>query len=178
MELEEFQNSCNSKKCLKRQRFDEKTCIRKTKQLNCFKAYTRSEQKKVDSRQEQEEEWREQLEFDNQVWMRDGGEVKGSESRRDNWKQFCRIWNILNPQERESLNHDLEIGFNSKLEIAHIIARSEDPSKKKDLNNVVLIGAVFHRRLTDMIHPITKEPISKEEVTKWLESARDRKRYI
>ena len=52
MELSEFQENCNNKKCLRKQRWDSKTCIRSSKQINCYKSYERQEAKKEISRSE------------------------------------------------------------------------------------------------------------------------------
>ena len=180
MDLEEFQSNCNSKKCLKQgNRYDSKTCVRSSKQMNCHKAFERLNNKRVEKWDKNKEDWNEQAEFDNEVWLRDTGEAKGETSKRENWKKYCRIWNLLLPEEQKWLEeNDEELHFNSKLEIAHIKARSIAPKDIKNIDNVVLIGNCFHRRLTDMIHPITKGNISNDQVRIWLESARDKKRKI
>lgn len=176
MELEEFKAVCNSKKCLKRQRYEEKTCSRESKQTNCWKAYERLEAKKVQTFEEQKEEWKEQEDFNNEIWLRDTGEKKGDSSKRDNWKNYCRIWKILSNEEKSYLeNNDEELFLNSKLEVAHIKAKSIDLENKYNIENCVLIGHTFHRRLTDMIHPVYKTPISSGEVEIWLNSAKNGK---
>ena len=48
MELEEFKETCNKKKCLKNLRYDPKTCFRESKQINCHKSYIRLEAKKIE----------------------------------------------------------------------------------------------------------------------------------
>lgn len=179
MELEEFQESCNNKKCLKRVRYDAKTCWKTSKQTNCFKSYTRLESKKVEKRQQNKQDWNEQADFDNEVWLRDTGEVKGNSSTRENWQRYCRLWQVLTPDEKIYLeNYDDELFLNSKLEIAHIKPKSTHGSERKALENVVLVSHSFHRRLTDMLHPVTKKHISSSEVQQWLESARDKIRYV
>lgn len=180
MELEEFQSNCNSKKCLKQgNRFDSKTCVRTSKQINCHKAYERLEQKRKDSYKTDRSDRDEQYEFDNEVWIRDTGESKGETSTRENWKRYCRIWAILTPDEKQYVESNFDgIWSNETLDIAHIRPKSTAIKDKKNIENVVLIGRGFHRRLTDLEHPITGKPILNNEAVLWLESARDRKRKI
>jgi hypothetical protein len=82
MELEEFQENCNKKKCLKHQRYDSKTCVRESKQINCHKSYIRLENKKIQMYKDTKQEWEEQFDIDNEVWLRDAHESKGKESKR------------------------------------------------------------------------------------------------
>jgi hypothetical protein len=168
MELEEFKTNCLNKICLKRQRFDSKTCVRESKQLNCYKSYTRLEDKKSKQWDQNKNDWDAQAEFDNSIWIRDTGEPKGEKSERDNWYKFCRIWKILTPQEKSYVECDPEIWIAKKLEIAHIKPRSTNPDKIKDVENVVLISHLFHTRLTQLLHPIYKTPITNDEAESWL----------
>jgi hypothetical protein len=178
MELEEFKEHCNKKKCLKHQRYDSKTCFRESKQINCHKSYIRLETKKIQLYKETKEEWGKQAEFDNQVWLRDSGKDKGSDAIRKDWYNFCKIWKILTPGEKATVMDDPENHVAESLDIAHIKPKSTALSEKHDLNNVVLVSRLFHRRLTDLVHPITKIPITNDEARLWLESARDGKRKI
>lgn len=177
MELEEFQSNCNNKKCLKRQRYDSKTCTRESKQINCHKSYIRLEAKKIEMYKQTKQEFTDQYDIDNEVWLRDTNESKGKESKRDNWKLYCRIWRILTLAEKKLLEDTSDdLWMNKDLDVAHIKPKSTHIKEKQDLNNLVLIGRFFHRRLTDLKDPITGDDISNKDAVKWLEQARDGKR--
>jgi hypothetical protein len=178
MELEEFKENCNKRKCLKHQRYDSKTCFRESKQINCHKSYIRLETKKIQLYKETKEEWGKQADFDNEVWLRDAGQDKGGKSVRQEWWKFCKIWKILTEEERSIVMDDSEVHIAETLDIAHIKAKSIAISEKHDLNNVVLVSRLFHRRLTDLIHPVNKTPITNNQAMIWLTSARDGKRKI
>lgn len=173
MELSEFQENCNNKKCLKRQRWDSKTCIRSSKQTNCHKSYERLEAKKEINRSElsyNQIQTRQQLD---EVWLRDSGESFDGEKKKQNWKNICRLWKILTPEEKQIMDNDPENYMNQFLDMAHIKAKSINPSEKYLTENVLLIGSLFHKRLTNIRHPITDTPITNEEVYNWMISARD-----
>lgn len=174
MELEEFQFNCNKKKCLKHQRWDSKTCMRESKQLNCYKSYTRLENKKIEMYKQVKKEWEEQASFDNEIWLRDTGESKGDSSKRDNWKNYCRLWKSLTIEERNYLekNYKEELWINKDLDIAHIKPKSINIEDKDNIENVILIGRWFHRRLTDMIHPVYNKTISQIEIEEILNNAK------
>ena len=178
MEIEEFKENCKNKKCLRRLRFDSKTCVRESKQLNCFKSWSRLEAKKIELYKQTKEEWSLQADFDKEVWLRDAGEEKGNKSVREQWWKFCKIWKILTEQERRVVLDDPEVHIGETLDIAHIKPKSTAITEKHDLNNVVLISRLFHRRLTDLVHPVDKTPITNNDAKVWLESARDGKRKI
>lgn len=173
MELSEFQENCNNKKCLKRQRWDSKTCIRTSKQTNCHKSYERLEAKKEINRNELSEnqiETREQLE---QVWLRDSGQGFDGEKKKQNWKSICRLWRVLNPVEKVIVDNDPENYMNQFLDMAHIKPKSVYPEEKYLVENVLLIGSLFHKRLTNLRHPVLDTPITNEEVYEWMIKARD-----
>lgn len=178
MELEDFKSNCNNKKCLKHQRYDSKTCIRESKQLNCFKSWSRQETKKQISFENSSEIWQKETDFLDSVWFRDAGEPKGNSASRENWIKFCKIWKILNEKEKMIVLQDEEYYTAKDLDVAHIKPKSTAINEKYDINNVVLVSRLFHRRLTDLLHPVNKNRISNEEARLWLESARDGKRKI
>lgn len=169
MEFEEFKKNCNSKKCLRRLLYNEKTCIRESKQINCHKSYMRQLKKKKEKENEEESF------FENEVWEFYTGSKKGNTSHRKDWKQFCRIWRILTNEEKNYLeNEDDDFWIKANvLDVAHIKPRSIDILNVKNIENVVLISRVFHERLTNLLHPVYKTPISNEEVEAWLIKARD-----
>lgn len=172
MELSEFQENCNNKKCLKRQRWDSKTCIRTSKQTNCHKSYERLEAKKEISRSQLSENQIETFEQLEQVWLRDSGESFNGK-KKENWKSICRLWKILTPEEKVIVDNDSESYLNAFLDMAHIKAKSISPSEKYLTENVILLGSLFHKRLTNIRHPILDIPITNEEVYQWMEMARD-----
>lgn len=178
MELEEFKESCKNKKCLRRLRFDSKTCVRESKQINCFKSWSRLETKKTEKYKNRNELWKQEFEFLDEVWIRDAGEKKGSQASRKQWWKFCKIWKILTESERTIVMDDEEVHVAEDLDVAHIKPKSTAITEKYDLNNVVLISRLFHRRLTDLVHPVYKTPISNDDAKIWLESARDGERKI
>lgn len=172
MELSEFQENCNNKKCLKRQRWDSKTCIRTSKQTNCHKSYERLEAKKEISKSElsiNQIETREQLE---QVWLRDSGQ-SFVDKKKENWKSICRLWKVLTDEEKQIVDNDSENYMNQFLDMAHIAPKSTRPDLKYMTENVLLIGSLFHKRLTNLRHPVLDTPITNEEVYEWMYKARD-----
>lgn len=176
MEFFEFKENCNNKKCLKRQRWDSKTCIRESKQLNCHKSFERQEAKKEISKNELSENQINTFEQLNEVWIRDAGQSFDGQKKKENWKNICRIWQILTDEEKAIMENDSENYRNQFLEMAHIKAKSIRPNEKYLTENVILIGSLFHHRLTNIRHPITDKPITNEEVLNWMIMARDRKR--
>lgn len=174
MELEEFKNNCNNKKCLKHLRYDSKTCIRESKQLNCYKSYIRNIEKKEQKFKNNINEWEEENKFINEIWLRDTGESRGNESKRDNWKNYCRIWKSLTVEERNYLekNYKEELWINKDLDVAHIKPKSTNIDDRYDYENVILIGRFFHRRLTDMKHPVYDTTISQIEIEEILNNAK------
>lgn len=172
MELSEFQENCNNKKCLKRQRWDSKTCIRSSKQTNCHKSYERLEAKKEINRSELNDnqiQTRQQLD---EVWIRDAGE-SFTNKKKENWKNICRIWKILTDEEKQVMDNDSENYMNAFLDMGHIKAKSIKPDEKYLLSNVILLGSLFHKRLTNIRHPVYDTPVTNEEVYNWMINARD-----
>jgi len=174
MELSEFQENCNNKKCLRKQRWDSKTCIRSSKQINCYKSYERQEAKKEISRSELSKNQIETMQQLNEVWLRDTGQNFDGQTKKQSWKNICRLWQILTEEEKQIVDNDFESYRNQKLEMAHIKPKSIFPQDKYKVENVILLGSLFHYRLTNLRHPVLDTPITNEEVYEWMFNARDR----
>lgn len=175
MELSEFKETCNSKKCLRRLRWDSKTCIRESKQINCHKSFERMQAKREESKNELSENQIETFRQLEETWLRDSGYSFDGETKKQNWKSICRIWKILSEKEKQIMENDSENYRNQKLEMAHIKPKSIYINEKYMVENVVLIGALFHFRLTNLRHPVLDTPITNEEVYQWMLDARDKK---
>lgn len=157
MELEEFQNKCQSGKCL-RNTVQSPQCKKQYKQELCFDKYTKKiskdkekrEQKfQQDKKPEADERW---IELKKQIMIRDGGE--------------CRFLSILTKEEFDMIKSNLW-GVMKTLDGAHIIPRSQKPSLIYDVDNVVLLCRYVHSCLDGGIDPFTQKRISKEEVKEY-----------
>lgn len=168
MELSQFQENCNNKKCLKRQRWDSKTCIRTSKQTNCHKSYERLEAKKEISKSELSENQVETLQQLNDVWLRDSGQVF-IDKKQENWKSICRLWRTLTEEEKQiflEVNKD-NLHLCQILDMAHVEAKSIRPDLKYLVENVVLMNRLSHSFIDFAKSPLTGENITNEERNNW-----------
>jgi hypothetical protein len=160
--FEEFSSFCSKGVCLRKTMKTHK-CSTEAKQKNCFDRYDRKLEKDKDRRHEKKEENKHWVEITKQVKLRD---------------KTCRIWEILTKEERLHIlkNFEAEFRWLSKtLDTCHIISRAQSGELKYDLDNLLLISRFFHRRLTDLQHPVTGEPITKDQETEWYLRAKNGK---
>ena len=158
----EFSSFCSKGVCLRKTMKTHK-CSTEAKQKNCFDRYDRKLEKDKDRRHEKKEENKHWVEITKQVKLRD---------------KTCRIWEILTKEERLHIlkNFEAEFRWLSKtLDTCHIISRAQSGELKYDLDNLLLISRFFHRRLTDLQHPVTREPITKDQETEWYLRAKNGK---
>lgn len=87
----------------------------------------------------------------------------------------CRIYAILTSEERNYLYENFP-GFNRGNSAVLGVAHIEPKSIRRDLyyepTNLVLCSWFFHFRLDNFQHPVTGEPITKEQARAWFEAAR------
>ena len=69
-------------------------------------------------------------------------------------------------------NYKEELWINKDLDVAHIKPKSLNIDDRYDVENVILIGRFFHRRLTDMKHPVYDKTISQNEIEEILNNAK------
>lgn len=192
MQVEEFKSLCNFKKCLRHTMYTT-NCSKEWKQEQCFKKWdilqTKTKQQIDDAIKQSNDQWqiREQQKLDGtyepkefplneeyeqfkkDVWNTYAGFYDGNVSNRNDWKSVCMFWNCLTKEEKiqcDELNKK-EYFLNRNIDIAHILGKGESPKNKYDIDNVVLIGRLWHSRLDTYKHPITNEPISKFERMDW-----------
>jgi hypothetical protein len=151
--IEQFQNYCKVKKCL-RHTMITKQCTKEHKQINCYNKYIKKNLDKLTTTNKYDDE----KEFRQKIIDRD---------------KTCRIWDILNQEERNFIlkNFYDDYIINNELDICHIVPRSEAPQLKYEESNVFLGARYFHSLLDTYRHPITKEHITKEQRLKWCYNA-------
>lgn len=93
-------------------------------------------------------------------------EVKKKVLARDG--NSCRLLRVLSLGEAFALQKNAK-GLLSKLDPAHYIPVSADPSIMYDENNICMINRYSHSMLDSYKDPITGKPISKEKVQEWWE---------
>lgn len=150
IKFEEFKLKCEKEICY-RNTIISKNCLKLYKQENCYLKYLKSFEKNNSLRYSKD------IDFRNKILKRD---------------KTCRIWNILNNVERMYIlnNYFNEyIELSKKLEVCHIISRSQAPELKYDETNVFLASKYFHSLLDTNKDLITQEFISKERRNEWLE---------
>jgi len=184
--IEKFKSDCNKGKC-NRSTMKSKQCLKDYKQEQCFKKYNnqlnrnkekiiklneKNQEKYKEKKVEQElktEEYRQncargiypEQEIDeewervkSEVWMRD---------------KTCRLWKILNEEEKNWLreNDPNVLYFNKIIGVAHVISRNRSTNLYYESNNLYLLGWGFHFRLDNFRNPLTNEEITKEEIKQW-----------
>lgn len=166
MDLNIFKYDCKNKKCNRYLKFDEKTCLYDFKQERCYKNFLRKEEKKLIKKENKNYEY-----FLDEVWIRDSGEKKGISNIRNDWRNYCKLYKSLSSTDIDYLEkNDIDIYLNMFLEAAHIEPKSTNIRDKYNVNNAVLIGHLFHRRLTDLKHPVYQYNITNEEAKKILKN--------
>ncbi|MBD3216506.1 MAG: hypothetical protein GF311_28085 [Candidatus Lokiarchaeota archaeon] len=85
---------------------------------------------------------------------------------RDRDKYSCRLWQVLNLEEKSKVANNLK-GVFKIIDIAHVFEKSVYPHLKYDIDNVVCLYRYFHNRLDSQKDPITGEPVSKEDIKAW-----------
>jgi len=108
--------------------------------------------------------------FKKDVWEKYTGFYDGNVSDRKDWKDICMLWNSLSEQEKnlcDELN-EKDYFINHHIDIAHLVSRSEKTTKIYDIDNVVLMGRLFHSRIDQYLNPITGEKINKFQRAFWL----------
>lgn len=192
MEYEKFKNNCLNNKCYRRTIIS-KQCLKDSKILSCFNKVQEKEKIKNeqirDNIEIQNIEWQKrQIEkelgleqkfeyeldekyeiFKKDVWIKYAGFYDENVSHRKDWKDICMFWKCLNIQEKEKVIelNELNLFLNEHIDIAHIKGQGECPESSYDINNVCLIGRMFHGLLDIYKNPITMESINKQQRLDW-----------
>lgn len=173
---EDFTKLCDKKTCLRHTIYNEKTCLKEYKRKDCYKKWTNKQEKdstKISEHMEQESN------FVESVWIEKSGSFNGSSVKEDKWKSLCSIWMILTEEEKiyVELNWKDDLyHMQQSIDVAHIKPKGIYKKLKYDMKNVCLMGRFFHRRLTDLKHPVTGENITQDEADMWNVSALEKNR--
>jgi len=118
-----------------------------------YEKYIKPKEKKIQKGSWDDPKWKEVA---NIVWKRDKGE--------------CRLLSKLkidNPQlYMYFINNNLPSLY-TKLDLAHIIPRSQSAELYYETTNLILLNRISHSLLDSYHNPITGKPITKEEHEKW-----------
>jgi len=90
--------------------------------------------------------------------------VKQEVRKRD--KETCRIYKVLSLSDVMKLRINASFLLN-QLDCCHIFPVSANPELTYCSSNIVLLNRYSHQSLDSYRHPVTGEPISKEEVMDW-----------
>lgn len=174
MELEEFQANCNKFRCMRHTLVNKKTCLRESKQNDCFKKWNAKREKDF---AKTHKFLSGEYEFIDEVWIEQAGFVPEDRQKVAHWKLYCRFWKCLTPEEQQEFltRHADYIWMAQQMQVIHLKGRGANPESKKDKSNIVLGNHIAHRLLTDGKDPITLESIGKEEIENWYERMRDGK---
>jgi hypothetical protein len=114
--------------------------------------------------------------FKKECWLYYLGFYEGK-SVYKNWKAYCMFWDCLTIQEKNELNNIYkdELWINVNLDIAHIEGKGENPAQKYNVENVVIIGRLWHGLLDTFKDPITRKPITQEERMNWFKRIKGRR---
>jgi len=140
---------------------------------NQLQAYYKKYSDKIIKAEKKREEYFENIEKQDSLSYN----VKEKVIKRD--KNKCRLWEILNAEEREkAIQNGYNVPLAKKVTLAHVIRRS---SKKELINtvcNIYQISLLFHERLDNYKNPLTGENISKEQVLLWWKRIINNKRIF
>ena len=89
-------------------------------------------------------------------------EVRQKVIERD--EGLCRLTKVITFQELAYLKIDPK-GY--PLDVCHIVPRSKCKTLYYEIDNLLLISRLFHKRLDSYQHPITGEPIDKDKRDCW-----------
>lgn len=174
MEKEEFYKYCDAGKCLLG-RFVSKTCKRQSKRDKCFNDLQNKQPKKRTPlkrsskpiRAKRDKRYEEMV---REAWLAHAGIEMPPHGVTNKWKEYCMFWLCLSAEEKEKfLASVVHPRFLRHLQVAHILGKQAHPEHKYDIDNVVLINAVAHRRLDSYLDPITEEHISSQDRDNWFE---------
>jgi hypothetical protein len=165
MNLEQFQDKCNNRMCLRKTftDFDVKgKCYTEKKQSNCYNKYINQLEKDSLKKQKKIEELKNSdTEFIiDEKWL----ETRQLIIERD-YNQ-CRVWKVISPKDKKHILTNFSDDYytlSKILDVDHIIPKSVRFDLYYDLDNLILMSRYFHRLLTDYKHPITREKITDEE---------------
>lgn len=149
--FEEFLTYCNKSFCI-RKTIISKNCLKVYKQESCYKKYLENCNKQFEN----------MYKFDNDKQFR------SKIIARD---KTCRIWNILNQDEKKFIftNYYEEYDYLSKiLDVCHAVARSRSPELIYEEDNVFLSSRYFHSLLDSNKDLITQKSISSEKTESWI----------
>lgn len=109
------------------------------------------------------------------AWLKYAGVEMPPGGITPDWKSYCMFYKILTPEERKAFLQSANPAYLEQLQVAHILGKQAHPDKKYDLDNVVLINAVAHRRLDTYLDPITQEHMTYEERMGWFQRIKQSK---
>jgi hypothetical protein len=175
MNKEEFKNKCEKGHC-SRSTLKSKKCLTDEKRELCYTKFLRLQEKHKQKNKEKskkiketkiDQKWEDLLK---KLWERDADVYTKGNCIRGDWQNYCRFWKCLTKDEKSYVmeEHSIDFWLNKNLDGAHIISRSEDVSLKYDLDNVVLIGRLWHSLLDQYKDPLTRESINKDERMSWM----------
>ena len=191
--IEDFKKSCNKKQCQRRTMITN-NCSKEYKQEACFKKVITKLNKQQAEKQEiqiqKNKDWTDYMtkkeagliepiefekdekyeQFKKDCWMKYIGFYDGISVYKD-WKDICMFWNCLTDKEKEFANDidHKDMWLNKNLDIAHILGKGEKPELKFDLDNVVIIGRLWHSRIDKFKDPLTNMSISQQVRLYWFD---------
>lgn len=187
MDFEKFEGYCAKGICL-RKTLKSKKCDTVYKKETCFEKYNRQKEKDSNKRItvlrkaketkeiQKDELWEKVKEV---VWLRDAKFYHGSStlSKHNEWKKYCRVWKCFSREEKLECSRNLKDSFwlNKTLDVAHIIPRSQSKKLYYVLDNLLLMGNLFHHLLDTYKSPITGKAINKDERTYWFDRIKSRR---
>ena len=193
--IEEFKENCINKYCNRNTIYNEKTCLRESKQNQCYKKYVHKIEKKNEKIQYQKQEWEEkkkayfsgeidslydEIEIDEKdielkkiLFKRDLSIAYDGNSYFRDWIDKCVIFNyIFTDEERKEfvLNNFFKYSHNQffYLDVVHIESRARNPELKYEPTNCVIGGRYIHYFLDNYFDLVTGEKMNEERRNYWL----------
>lgn len=169
--FEEFTSFCDRCRCPKGLKYNPKTCVKDYRRERCYRTYIQTLERKEEK---QKAKKKTEDDFRRESWIELYGSYPGSRGLDFKLvKSICSIWKILDEKERRIVESDSDFSILfGDVDVCHINNKSTSIDKKYDVNNVYLGSRFFHRRLTDMKHPVTKQNISFEQAMSWDKAAK------
>jgi len=110
------------------------------------------------------------------VWLRDSGKEYDGISKKKNWQEYCIFWNnIMSPEDQRYLiiNFSQDLWLNESLDLMHIESIGRNSEEKYNIDNVVLVGRLFHSRIDQFKNPVTNEDMTNDERNFWLQKLKN-----
>jgi 5-methylcytosine-specific restriction endonuclease McrA len=120
-----------------------------------YEKYIKPKKEKIQKGSWDDPKWKEVADI---VWKRDKGQCRLlSRLKIDNLEMYMYFINTNLPS------------LYTKLDLAHVIPRSQSSELYYEPNNIVLLNRISHSWLDSYHHPVTGKSITKEEREEWWE---------